>query len=67
MSFLYWKKYFMDNSSHFEDVNWEIPGRLSQKERELITASIQQFQKGEQSEGKHLYSFAKTFPDPLYL
>jgi len=67
MSFLYWKKYFTDNSSHFEDIDWNVQRHLSQKEIELITDSIQQFQKGEQSEGKHLFSFAKTFPDPYYL
>jgi len=67
MDLLYWKNYFISNRSHFEDINWNIPVQLSQKEIKLITSSLQQFQKGEQSEGKHFFAFAKTFPDPLYL
>ena len=67
MDFSYWKDYFVSNSSHFADINWNEHNHLTKKERELITSSLQQFQKGEQSEGKHLFSFAKTFPDPLYL
>jgi hypothetical protein len=67
MNFLYWEKYFIDNSSHFDEIEWELQSPLSDKEIELITTSIQQFQKGEQSEGKHLFSFAKTFPYPCYL
>lgn len=33
----------------------------------MIAASLQQFQRGERSEGKHLFAFAKKFPDPAYL
>lgn len=67
MNFSSWKKYFQSNSTHFNDINWDSTDHLSAKEKEIITSSLQQFQKGEQSEGKHLFSFAKTFPDPLYL
>ena len=67
MDFSYWKNYFISNGAQFEDIDWNEPDHLTEKEKKLITTSLQQFQKGEQSEGKHLFSFAKTFPDPLYL
>src|SRR5215831_13985160 len=67
MDLLNWKNYFLYNQSHFDHIKWNDKSQLSDRERKLITASLQQFQKGEQSEGKHLFSFAKTFPDPLYL
>ncbi|MBS1599442.1 MAG: hypothetical protein JST75_14545 [Bacteroidetes bacterium] len=66
MNFSYWKNYFISNASHFEDVDWNQKDILSPDEKRIITTSLQQFQKGEQSEGKHFYSFAKTFPDPRY-
>ena len=67
MDFSYWKNYFKLNSDHFRDIDWGQDDRFTQKEKEIISSSLQQFQKGEQSEGKHFFSFAKTFPDPLYL
>ena len=67
MDFFQWKKYFTSNESHFEDINWETPDRLTPEEKSLITSSLQQFQKGEQSEGRHLFSFARSFPDHWYL
>lgn len=62
-----WKNYFESNKGHFSDVDWSAEERLTDQERKIITSSIQQFQKGENSEGKHFFGFAKTFPDPLYL
>src|SRR5882724_1428986 len=67
MDFSYWKNYFVSNSSHFEDINWNEQEHLTKHEKEIISSSLQQFQKGEQSEGKHFFSFARTFPDPFYL
>jgi hypothetical protein len=67
MDFSYWKNYFKLNSDHFKNIDWSQVDRFSQKEKEIISSSLQQFQKGEQSEGKHFFSFAKTFPNPLYL
>ncbi len=67
MSFSYWKNYFTLNSNHFEDIDWRHFDFLTPDEIATIGSSIQKFQKGEQSEGKHFYSFAKTFPDPRYL
>ncbi|MES1218004.1 MAG: hypothetical protein ABUT20_21030 [Bacteroidota bacterium] len=67
MNYNYWKKYFEINRSHFTDIDWQAYDVLSDEEKKLITASLQQFQRGENSEGKHLFAYAKTFPDPAYL
>jgi hypothetical protein len=67
MDWANWKNYFESNRSHFSDVDWSTEEQLSKQERMIITSSIQQFQKGENSEGKHFFALAKTFPDPLYL
>ena len=61
-----WKDHFISNTTHFDDINWNQDDRLTLIEKQNISSSLQQFQKGEQSEGKHFLSFAKTFPDPLY-
>jgi hypothetical protein len=67
MSYLNWKKYFESNKTHFSGIDWEQEDNLTEREKKIIATSIQQFQKGENSEGKHFFAFAKTFPDPLYL
>ncbi len=67
MNYIDWKKYFDSNKTHFDDINFEEGGYLLPHEKKSITSSLQQFQKGEQSEGKHLFSYAKTFSDPAYL
>jgi hypothetical protein len=66
MSYRYWKDYFTANQTHFDQLDWNVADELSAEEKKCIYNSLQQFQKGENSEGKHLYSFAKTFPDPEY-
>lgn len=67
MTYTYWKKHFENNRSHFSDIDWKATDQLSEEEKKLITSSLHQFQKGENSEGKHLFAYAKTFPDPLYV
>jgi hypothetical protein len=67
MQFNEWKNYFLQNRNHFAHINFDQPDVLTLKEKQLITTSLQQFQRGEHSEGKHLYAFAKRFPDPDYL
>ncbi|MBS1610803.1 MAG: hypothetical protein JSS70_19015 [Bacteroidetes bacterium] len=67
MNYNYWKKHFEENRSHFSDIDWQLQDQLSAAETKLIASSLQQFQKGENSEGKHLFAYAKTFPDPLYI
>ncbi|MEJ0105829.1 MAG: hypothetical protein WDO19_26205 [Bacteroidota bacterium] len=67
MTYQHWKRYFEDNRSHFSDINWQEEDNLKDDEKELVSSSLQQFQRGENSEGKHLFAYAKTFPDPVYL
>lgn len=60
MNFKDWTNYFKKNVDHFDHINWEeIEKELSAEETKLIKTSIQQFQKGENSEGKNLINFAK--------
>jgi hypothetical protein len=67
MEFNEWKEYFIGNRGHFSTIDFNQPDHLTEVEKSLITSSLQQFQKGESSEGHHLYSFAKGFPDPDYM
>jgi hypothetical protein len=67
MNYTYWKEYFESNHAHFRNINWEEPNSLTDDEKSIITKSIQQFQEGENSEGKHLFQFAKTLNDMEYL
>jgi hypothetical protein len=67
MSYNHWKKYFEHNSSHFKHIQWDEADILSAEEKNVITKSLQQFQEGENSEGKHLFHFAKSLNDPDYL
>lgn len=66
MTYEKWKSYFIANRLHFEGIDWNYPFLLTRDEKKIIQSSIQQFQKGEQSEGKHLYAFAKKMGDPTY-
>lgn len=67
MNYNDWRAYFESNQFHFEDIDWSGTDNLTDVEKNLIKTSLQQFQKGENSEGKHLFAYAKTFPDPIYL
>ncbi len=67
MSFNHWKQHFISNRSHFNDLDLTATDQLTEKEKNTICFSLQQFQRGENSEGKHLFSFAKEFSDPSYL
>jgi hypothetical protein len=67
MSYNHWKNYFEHNRSHFKHIRWKDTDILNAEEKRVITKSLQQFQEGENSEGKHLYHFAKSLNDPDYL
>jgi len=66
MRFNQWKEWFLQNQNHFSDIEWNDWRLLSNPERRLIKSSIQQFQRGENSEGKHLFNYAKTMGDDSY-
>ena len=67
MNFLEWEAYFKGNQLHFDHIDWNPAPQLSIEEKALIHASIQQFQRGEHSEGKHFMNFARTMEDESYL
>ena len=66
MNYTNWNEYFESNKTHFSDIDWKAEEQLTPREKEIITTSIQQFQKGENSDGKHFFALAKTFPDQVY-
>src|SRR5258706_2208578 len=67
MNYTEWENYFQQNQVHFRDIDFTVPDELSAEEKSIIYSSLQQFQRGENSEGKHLFAFAKKNPDPAYL
>ncbi|MEQ9403644.1 MAG: ferritin-like domain-containing protein [Cyclobacteriaceae bacterium] len=67
MTFTNWKEYFETNDSHFSHLDWQMEDCLTKDEKHTISASIKQFQKGENSEGKNLIRYAKAYGDPVYL
>jgi rubrerythrin len=67
MHFQYWFNYFKGNQIHFDHIDWSVKDELTEREKRLITSSIQKFQMGEHSEGKHFLAFAKTMEDESYL
>jgi hypothetical protein len=58
MNFQDWKIYFESNRDHFDHLDWNRKASLTMEEKENILHSIQQFQRGENSEGKHLFNRA---------
>jgi hypothetical protein len=67
MDYSFWKEYFESNQGHFKDIDWEGPDGLTDNEAEFIYKSIRQFQHGENSEGRHLFQFAKKLNNEAYL
>lgn len=61
-----WKAYFENNQDHFDSLDTSKDNGLNKDERKAIFKSIQQFQKGENSEGKNLYNFAKAWGNEDY-
>ncbi|EIJ41221.1 hypothetical protein BegalDRAFT_0300 [Beggiatoa alba B18LD] len=56
-----WLKYFLSNQKTLKSVDWQLPDDLSPAQQTLIRQSLQAFQRGENSEGKHLLSFAQQY------
>jgi rubrerythrin len=66
MTFDHWNQYFQTHSQHFEHLLWTKEKELNASEKSLITQSIQQFQKGENSDGKHLIQLSKKMKNEDY-
>jgi hypothetical protein len=65
-----WIAYFQANARSLLLIPWERGAELTDKERPLIARSVQIFQLGESSEGRHLYQrsreWAERNGDPNY-
>jgi hypothetical protein len=54
-----WRHYFEHNAQTLDAISWGNIGDLSDAERRCIAASVQNFQVGESSEGRHLLQAAQ--------
>jgi hypothetical protein len=65
-----WIEHFTQNATRHR-VNWNLRPQLTLKETEAILASLQAWQLGETSDGRHLLQaagkYAKRINDPLYI
>ncbi len=59
-SSLEWKKYYQENARSLLEIPWQIGPELTEEEKQALTSSVQDFQAGESSEGRHLIQYAKT-------
>jgi uncharacterized membrane protein len=66
MYFQQWQEYFLSNQNHFDHIRLQDEDLFCIAEQKRFASSLQQFQRGEYSEGKHLLSFAKQHGDPYY-
>lgn len=66
MYFKTWKEYFELNQTHFAHISFSKTDLFCVQEQKLYTSSLQQFQRGEHSEGKHLLRYAQQYGDPCY-
>lgn len=67
MTFADWTAYFRANKNHLADLSWDDTYRLTEREKRAAGRSLQHFQRGESSEGRHLYHHAKASGDADYL
>ena len=56
-----WREYFQYNGSQLLDIPWALGVQFTDDERAAIETSIQEFQLGESSEGKHLIRQAQQY------
>jgi hypothetical protein len=65
-----WCEYFLGNAKSLMDLPWQRGAELTEAEKSAVAASIQDFQLGESSEGKHLlmraHAYAGRHDDPSY-
>src|SRR5688500_16995737 len=56
-----WRQYFTDNAASLLHIPWHLGVSFTRDERDDLAASIQEFQLGESSEGKHIFRQAKAY------
>lgn len=67
MTFSDWKNYYIENQGHFEWIKKHNIDTITKEEKLILQKSLQEFQKGENSEGKHLIHYAREFGNQDYL
>lgn len=60
---LEWREYYEENANSLLDIPWDLGAELTDIERCAIAASVQGFQAGESSEGRHLYRYAEKYAE----
>jgi len=60
-SSLEWRQYFEENARSLLEIPWHLGAELTGEETEAISRSLQEFQAGESSEGKHLFHYAQEY------
>jgi hypothetical protein len=58
-----WRDYFRYNRDHLMNICWDDDYTLTAEEARTITRSLQQFQLGESSEGKHVLALARHYAE----
>jgi len=58
-----WVEYFQRNADNLRPIPWDAGAEITEVERTAISSSIQGFQLGESSEGRHLFQRAKQWSD----
>lgn len=66
MTFYNWNAYFESNKNHFSHINWQNEMELSGYEEKIVASALQQFQRGENSDGKHLMKLSEKMNDSDY-
>lgn len=56
-----WRIHFERNAASLLPIPWDVGPDLTDEEISVIAASLQEFQAGEYSEGRHLYAFAQAY------
>ena len=60
-SSLEWRQYFERNADALLPIPWELGEELTAQERRSIASSVQGFQAGESSEGRHIFHYADAY------
>jgi hypothetical protein len=58
---LEWRKHYEENARSLLEIPWQIGDELTEEEQKAIASSVQDFQAGESSEGRHLIQYAKNY------
>jgi len=58
-----WRRYYEANARSLLKIPWEHGHELTYAEQRAIKRSVQDFQAGESSEGRHLFQYAKAYAE----